>query len=120
MGEVAKSLGFPKTTRRGSLLAASRGRLISNEAVSTNVKGFSVFIFREKGGINTHSVPPSSVSLACVQFLSVSSKGPNGREGKPLRLQSATELGPKVLSPESQHAPLPARAELTEVSEGGG
>lgn len=66
----AKSLGFSETTRRGSLLAASRGRLESDdEAVSTNVKSFH---FEGRGEVSTRSVPPSLL----LQFLSFSPQGP--------------------------------------------
>lgn len=69
------------------------------------------------------SLPPSPAPPLCVQFLSLSSWGPKvpvGGEGG--EAQSAGRLGPspKCSSPASQHAPLPARAELAGVSEGGG
>lgn len=76
--QVAKSLGFSKTTRRGSLLAASRGRLDSNEAVSTNVKCFLFFFEggRVKYAPPCPSLPPSSAPPICVQSLSFSFSGP--------------------------------------------
>lgn len=112
---VAKCLGFSKSTRRGSLLAASRGRLVSGEAGSTN----ETCLFEGKG-CSFLPGSPSSCPLSVLQFVRSHRKG----EGKPAEApdrrasRPPTSKNVPVLRP-SMHPSLPERGWPSSLKEGG-